>query len=390
MDKEVVLIMEVLKVSAKSNPNSVAGALAGVIRENGSAEMQAIGAGALNQAVKAVAIARGFVAPHGVDLICIPAFTDIKIDGEERTAIKLIVEPRLAHRSGDIQAIQVRFRSEIRMPSDLHMHTTYSDGKLTPEELVAKAKEAGLSYMAITDHDTVEGISHLYENGLYPARGIHIIPGIEFSAHHPTREIHILGYNIDIYYGELVDKLNDVTEARWTRFSEMVEKLQHLGYEISETEVLTIAGASRSISRSHIGRVLVKKGYFPTVRDAFEAMLMKGKPAYVPHYHLEVEDIIGLIKAAGGTPVLAHPKLIGDDRIVEDLCCRGIEGLEVFYPQHDAEDTARYLEMAKRYNLLVTGGSDFHGFATRYPQALGVFTIDDCWAEKLYRPTQKL
>ena len=276
------------------------------------------------------------------------------------------------------------------MPSDLHMHTTYSDGKLTPEELVAKAKEVGLSYMAITDHDTVEGISHLYENGLYPARGIHIIPGIEFSAHHPTREIHILGYNIDIYYGELVDKLNDVTEARWTRFSEMVEKLQNLGYEISETEVLTIAGASRSISRSHIGRVLVKKGYFPTVRDAFEAMLMKGKHAYVPHYHLEVEDIIGLIKAAGGTPVLAHPKLIGDDRIVEDLCCRGIEGLEVFYPQHDAEDTARYLEMAKRYNLLVTGGSDFHGFATRYPQALGVFTIDDCWAEKLYRPIQKL
>ena len=231
------------------------------------------------------------------------------------------------------------------MPSDLHMHTTYSDGKLTPEELVAKAKEAGLTYMAITDHDTVEGISHLYENGLYPARGIHIIPGIEFSAHHPTREIHILGYNVDIYYGELVDKLNDVTEARWTRFSEMVEKLQHLGYEISETEV---------------------------------------------HYHLEVEDIIGLIKAAGGTPVLAHPKLIGDDRLVEELCCRGIEGLEVFYPQHDEADTARYLDMAKRYQLLVTGGSDYHGFATRYPQDLGVFTIDDCWAEKLYRPAQKL
>ena len=169
------------------------------------------------------------------------------------------------------------------MPSDLHMHTTYSDGKLTPEELVATAKEAGLSYMAITDHDTVEGISHLYENGLYPARGIHIIPGIEFSAHHPTREIHILGYNIDIYYGELVDKLNDVTEARWTRFSEMVEKLQNLGYEISETEVLTIAGTSRSISRSHIGRVLVKKGYFPVppidhtqdLRDDMVANLQK-------------------------------------------------------------------------------------------------------------------
>ena len=112
------------------------------------------------------------------------------------------------------------------MSSDLHMHTTYSDGRLTPEELVDAAKAAGLTYMAITDHDTVEGISHLYEMGRYPCKAIHIIPGIEFSAHHPLREIHILGYNIDIYYGPLVDKLNDVTEARWTRFAEMLEKLR--------------------------------------------------------------------------------------------------------------------------------------------------------------------
>ena len=106
------------------------------------------------------------------------------------------------------------------MPSDLHMHTTYSDGKLTPEELVAKAKEAGLTYMAITDHDTVEGISHLYENGLYPARGIHIIPGIEFSAHHPTREIHILGYNVDIYYGSTMSQRRaGRASARWWRSS---------------------------------------------------------------------------------------------------------------------------------------------------------------------------
>ena len=105
------------------------------------------------------------------------------------------------------------------MPSDLHMHTTFSDGKLTPEELVAAAKESGLTYMAITDHDTIDGISHLYENGRYPAKGIRLIPGIEFSAHHPVHEIHILGYNIDIYYRELAAKLNDVTEARCTRIA---------------------------------------------------------------------------------------------------------------------------------------------------------------------------
>ncbi len=272
------------------------------------------------------------------------------------------------------------------MPSDLHAHTTFSDGKLAPEELVAAAKAAGLTYLAITDHDTVDGVGHLYESGLLPAKGIKIIPGIEFSAHHPVHEIHVLGYNVDIYYRDLIDKLNDVTEARWTRFSEMVEKLCKQGYQITETEVLTIAGASRSISRSHIARILVRKGYFESIRDAFSAMLQKGKPAYVPHYHLELSEIVELIKAAGGTPVLAHPKLVGDDELVEQICSSGIEGLEVFYPQHNEEDTQRYMEMAERHGLLVSGGSDFHGYATRYPQELGLFTIEDKWAEQFYRP----
>ncbi|MBE6092341.1 PHP domain-containing protein [Selenomonas ruminantium] len=275
------------------------------------------------------------------------------------------------------------------MASDLHMHTTFSDGKLTPEELVAQAKAAGLKYIAITDHDTVDGVSYLYENGMYPTKGIHVIPGIEFSAHHPVHEIHILGFNVDIYYPDLLDKLNDVTEARWTRFSDMVEKLQALGYPITEGEVLTLAGGSKSISRSHIARILVKKGFFSSVREAFSAVLEKGKPAYVPHYHLEVEEIIELIKAAGGTPVLAHPKLVGDDDLVRDICKRGIEGIEVFYPRHDAADTARYYMMAQEFNLLPAGGSDFHGYPTRQPSEIGIFTIEDKYAEAFYRPLGK-
>ena len=276
------------------------------------------------------------------------------------------------------------------MPSDLHTHTTFSDGRLTPEELVAAAKEAGLSYLAITDHDTVEGISHLYENGLYPSRGIKIIPGIEFSAHHPVHEVHILGYNVDIYHFAMLERLNDITEARWTRFSEIIEKLNALGYEISETEVLLIAGGSKSISRSHIGRALVKRGYFQTIGEAFDALLSRGKPAYVQHYRLEIDEVIGLIKEAGGTPVLAHPILIGDDALVEEICRAGIEGIEAFYPKHDAEATNRYRMMAERHGLLVSGGSDFHGIPTRLPQHLGDFTIEDKWAEKFYRPVQKL
>ena len=275
------------------------------------------------------------------------------------------------------------------MASDLHMHTTFSDGKLTPEELVAQAKAAGLKYIAITDHDTIDGVSYLYENGMYPTKGIHVIPGIEFSAHHPVHEIHILGFNVDIYYPDLLDKLNDVTEARWTRFSDMVEKLRALGYPITEGEVLTLAGGSKSISRSHIARILVKKGFFSSVREAFSAVLEKGKPAYVPHYHLEVEEIIELIKAAGGTPVLAHPKLVGDDDLVRDICKRGIEGIEVFYPRHDAADTARYYMMAQEFNLLPAGGSDFHGYPTRQPSEIGIFTIEDKYAEAFYRPLGK-
>lgn len=272
------------------------------------------------------------------------------------------------------------------MPSDLHTHTTFSDGKLTPEELISAARQAGLSYLAITDHDTVDGVAHLYENGFYPTKGVRVIPGIEFSAHHPTREIHVLGFNVDIYNSELTDKLNDVTEARWTRFSEMVAKLQKLGYDIREKDVLAVAGASKSISRSHIGRVLVSKGYFKTVRDAFSELLQKGQPAYVPHYRLEVADIISLIHQAGGKAVLAHPKLIWDDALVEEICRSGIDGIEVFYPQHNPEDTAHYLALAEKYQLLPSGGSDFHGFPTRYPTDLGIFTIEDRYAEPFYQP----
>jgi 3',5'-nucleoside bisphosphate phosphatase len=276
------------------------------------------------------------------------------------------------------------------MSSDLHMHTSFSDGKLAPEELVAAAVAAKLNYIAITDHDTVDGICHLYEAGLYPAKAIHIIPGIEISAHHNTHDVHILGYNIDIYNRKLTDQLNDVVEARWTRFSEMVEKLRQLGYAITEAEVLKLAGTSKAISRSHIARVLVQKGFFASLNDVFMQVLDKGKPAYVPHYRLETEEIVKLIKDAGGIPVLAHPRLIHDDELVESLLDKGIEGLEVFYPQHDEEDVERYRRMAEEHHLLISGGSDFHGFVTRYPQQLGMFTIEDVYAEKFFKPASIL
>ena len=270
------------------------------------------------------------------------------------------------------------------MSSDLHMHTTFSDGGLTPEKLVLAAKQAGLHYMAITDHDTVAGIRHLYENGLYPAKGIELIPGIEFSVQNLEHEVHILGYNIDIFNLQLQEKLDEVVEHRWIRFSQIIEKLQTLGYPISETDVLTVAGATKSIGRAHIARALVKKGCFKTMGDIFEKVLYKNGPAHVPHYRLSSTDVIKLIHDAGGAAVLAHPKLIHDDALVERLIKEGLDGLEVFYPQHNAIETQLYKNLAEKYNLCMTGGSDFHAIETRYPQKIGQFTIEDSYAEELY------
>ena len=269
------------------------------------------------------------------------------------------------------------------MPSDLHTHTIFSDGSYSPEELVAMAKSIGLVYFAITDHDTVDGVKYLYENGIYPDRGIKIIPGVEFSANNSEHDIHIVGYNIDIYNGALSDMINEISEARWTRFSEMIKNLQDNNYNIREADVLQVAGTSRSIGRFHIARALVKKGEFKTVREAFEKMLGKDKPAYAPRYFPEVEEIVDVIHQSGGQAVLAHPKLVEDDSLVESICTK-VDGIEVFYPNHQPQDIQRYLSFAEKFNLLIVGGSDFHGSASRFVNGLGEFTVADEIAKKIY------
>jgi len=267
------------------------------------------------------------------------------------------------------------------MAGDLHTHTSFSDGSFHPEELVAAAKKIGLRWLGITDHDTVDGVRHLYENGLYPCRGINIISGVELSANHPERDIHIVGYNIDIYNEALSEMLEKILEARWERFSQIVKILQSKRYNIREADILKTADTSRSIGRAHIARALIKIGAFKSVRDVFDKLLAKGKPAYVPRYLPEVDEIIDVIHQAGGAATLAHPKLIGDDALVEELCTK-VDGIEVYYPCHRPEDVQHYFFLAKKYNLLITGGSDFHGASSRFVTELGEFTISDELAAK--------
>ncbi len=263
------------------------------------------------------------------------------------------------------------------MSSDLHIHTTFSDGRLTPEEVLAAAREAGLRNIAITDHDTVDGLRHLYESERDSIKGLTIIPGIELSAQVDGREVHILGYNIDIYSSQLAEGLVEISEDRWQRLVLMLEKLQELKYDVSEAEVLKVAGASSSVSRSHVARVLVKKGFFPTARNAFDELLVEGKPCYIPRYRVEAQAAVDLIRAAGGFPVLAHPLLIGDDAVVSRVLKLDVAGIEVYYPQHSGDDVRRYGQLAELHGLLKTGGSDFHGIAGRYPETLGEFVVDD-------------
>ena len=274
------------------------------------------------------------------------------------------------------------------MASDLHTHTSFSDGRLTPEELVSAAKEVGLSYLAITDHDTVDGIRHLYEQGLYPSKTLRIIPGIEFSCEVDEHDVHILGYGFNIYDQELAEKVNEIAESRWERFSTMVEKLRGLGYDITESDVLQIAGTSRSIGRAHVARALTKKGLVSSIREAFEKLLDFGQPGYVPHYRLEPEEAVALIRQAGGVPVLAHPKLVKDDAIVKRMLELDFGGLEVYYPRHDEKDTAKYKAMADARGLRATGGSDFHGSPQRDPKELGAFVVDDELAAPFFHPPE--
>ncbi len=269
------------------------------------------------------------------------------------------------------------------MTADLHIHTTASDGFLSPQDIIKQAAEAGLTHIAITDHDTVNGLLSLQEVEQPFQFPISVIPGIEFSTDLPQNEVHILGYFIDIFNSELRHVLDVITTSRYQRFEQIVFKLKKLGYHIDYQHVLNIAGKSDAIGRPHIAKALVEKGYFTNINDVFNSLLEKNGPAYVPHYKLTPQDAIALIKRAGGIPVLAHPGLIGDDNIITDIIKSGICGLEIYHPKHDFFNTKRFMEIALQYNLAVTGGSDFHAIPHRFPGKLGLFTVSATLAQKL-------
>ena len=246
---------------------------------------------------------------------------------------------------------------------DLHLHTTHSDGSCTPTEVVNMAHQAAVTALAITDHDITTGIAEAIAAG--EQCGIEIIPGVEISSLAGSSELHILGYFLDWRDSDLLDRLKTLRESRHRRNPRIIERLQTLGIDITYDEVRALAGTD-SIGRPHIARVLMDKHVVASAKEAFDRFLAEGKPAYVPRELPSPAEAIRWIKAARGLAVLAHPTWVKVAErslvdLVRQLKAEGLDGVEVYYSTHAAQQTREYLSLAHQLGLLVTGGSDFHG-----------------------------
>lgn len=241
---------------------------------------------------------------------------------------------------------------------DLHVHTSASDGNYDPDKIVRLAWEKGIRYLAITDHDTVGGIkTALAEGKKYP---LEVIPGIEISTLAEESEVHILGYYIDYENPELKEFCARIKNARETRAQRIVDKLNHLGYQVSMDQVYEKAGPE-VIGRPHIALALMDNGVVKSITDGFDKLLGYGKPGYVPRFKILPVTAVDIILKAGGIPVLAHPGLGFPKDMLPHLLQSGLKGIEVFHPDNSQEEKSYYLKKAKEFELIVTGGSDFHG-----------------------------
>ncbi|MDD5155499.1 MAG: PHP domain-containing protein [Candidatus Omnitrophica bacterium] len=242
--------------------------------------------------------------------------------------------------------------------ADLHTHTLFSDGTYTPQGLVEEALKQGLDAVSITDHDNVCGIAPALEAAKHS--GPEVIPGIELSAEYNCREVHILGYFIDYGSQRLAKELAVLKNNRISRIHKIVEKLDASGIKLEAQSIFDIA-ASGTPGRMHVALAMVKQGAAGSVYEAFEKYIGDKGPAYVCGFRFSPLEAIRLIRECGGVAVLAHPYLIDDDELIPQLVKSGLQGLEVYYPEHTQSMVNFYLSLARQHNLAVTGGSDFHG-----------------------------
>ncbi|UCE02444.1 MAG: PHP domain-containing protein [Candidatus Latescibacterota bacterium] len=245
----------------------------------------------------------------------------------------------------------------MRSPTcDLHAHTLHSDGALSPQALVSLAASRGVQALALTDHDSVDGIEEARAQGT--AVGLEVVAGIELSVRHEERELHVLGYFVR-HTEILGEPLASMRQARLERVERIVERLHHLGMPI-DLEAVRRRARGRVVGRPHVADEMVSRGYVADVHTAFQRWLGTGKPAYLQRHALSFAQGVALLERAGAVPVLAHPEVSRGAGLIPSLARQGLRGLEVWHPTHDDEAVARYLQLARDLDLVPTGGSDFH------------------------------
>jgi predicted metal-dependent phosphoesterase TrpH len=272
---------------------------------------------------------------------------------------------------------------------DLHIHTTASDGKYSPAAIVRKAAEIGLKYIAITDHDSIDGIvPALKAVKAYP--GLTLIPGVEISTDLADGEAHILGYFIDYASPDFQKELEKFRDSRLGRGQRMVAKLNDLGIKIDWSRVQQIAGDG-AIGRPHVAQAMLEKGYVKTFEEAFDKYIGHGGPAYVEREKMTPQEAVKLILSAGGIPVLAHPFTVKDpESMVVTLKEVGLIGIEAYYKDNAPEQTAVTLKLAEKYDLIATGGTDYHGIDESKEVMMGGVEVPLEAAERLIALAEKL
>lgn len=267
---------------------------------------------------------------------------------------------------------------------DLHLHSSISDGVLSPSELITKAVGLGLTAVSLTDHDNVDGIVPALEVAAgYPF--LTFIPGVEISTDVADGEVHILGYYIDQTSRELLKFLSRMRESRLMRTQKMIEKLSGLGMKVEWERVREIAGAG-TVGRPHIAQALLEKGYISTMKEAFIKYLAFGGPAYAPREKITPVEAVELIIRADGLPVLAHPLTggrIDPEKLIGELVKSGLAGLEAYYKDYTSEDRQRLVKLAEKYGILTTGGSDYHGLDESAEMMMGEANVPPEVVDKL-------
>ncbi len=268
------------------------------------------------------------------------------------------------------------------MAVDLHVHSTASDGTLTPEEIVREAARLGLAGLAIADHDELGGSAEAAAHA--SALGVTLVPAVEISTDYEDVEVHILGYWIDPGDTRLGERLKAIREGRVLRAQRIVDRLREIGVDrIGLEHVLQEAGRG-SVGRPHVAAALVRAGVCNHPQEAFRRYLGKTAAAYVPRVRPTTVDAIGIVREAGGCPVLAHPGLVPHrPQIVEHVAAYGVEGVEAYHPKHSARQVANFVRRAKAAGLLVTGGSDSHGPGGTEPVCIGAGGAPDSCLEAL-------